>query len=127
MSIILHQGDIRSHFLDHESASSLEVLGWRGAARSPFLSRRRPDGHTCFILTQRAQKAMFSGRTCGSQARCGGSQVYTSRYSHQACAETDAVLRYGASCSHVPTPGYDMSAITGPVGGAIGQARLAAE
>ena len=40
---------------------------------------------------------------CCSQAGGRSSQVHTSRYSHQACAETDAVLRYGAGCSRAPT------------------------
>jgi hypothetical protein len=36
MSIILCKGDIRSHFLDQEPASSLDVLGWRAVVMSPF-------------------------------------------------------------------------------------------
>jgi hypothetical protein len=40
MSIIRDKGDIRSYFLDHEPASSLDVLGWCGAVMSPF----HPDG-----------------------------------------------------------------------------------
>jgi hypothetical protein len=36
MSVIPHKGDIRSHFLDREPASSLDFLGWRGAVMSPF-------------------------------------------------------------------------------------------
>jgi hypothetical protein len=36
MSMILHNRDIRSYFLDQEPASSLDVLGWRGAVMSPF-------------------------------------------------------------------------------------------
>jgi hypothetical protein len=36
MSIIPHKGDIRLQFLDDEPASSLDVLGWRGAVMSPF-------------------------------------------------------------------------------------------
>ena len=33
-----YKGDIRSHFLDCEPASSLDCLGWRGAVMSPFCS-----------------------------------------------------------------------------------------
>jgi hypothetical protein len=36
MSIIPHNHDIRSYLSDREPASSLDVLGWRGAAMSPF-------------------------------------------------------------------------------------------
>jgi hypothetical protein len=36
MSIILYKGDIRSYLPDHEPASLLDVLGWRGAVMSPF-------------------------------------------------------------------------------------------
>jgi hypothetical protein len=34
--MILHKGDIRSYLSDHNPASSLDVLGWRGAVMSPF-------------------------------------------------------------------------------------------
>ena len=40
MSMILHKGDIRSHFLERGPALSLDCLGWRGAVMSPF----HPDG-----------------------------------------------------------------------------------
>jgi hypothetical protein len=50
-------------------------------------------GHARVILTQRAQAALFSGRTGCSQAECRGSQVRTSRYSQHVCAKTGAVLR----------------------------------
>ena len=33
---MLDKGDLRSHVLDDESASSLDVWGWRGAVMSPF-------------------------------------------------------------------------------------------
>src|SRR5215510_7568731 len=94
MSIMLYKGDIRSYLADWTPAPPLPGVGWLGSSRSlAFLHRRRPGGHVRVVLTKRAQTAMFSGRTGCSQAGCPGSQVCTSRYSHQVCAETDAVLR----------------------------------
>jgi hypothetical protein len=57
---------------------------------------RMTSGHARVMLTQRAQAAMFSGRTGCSQAECRGSQVHTSRHSHHVCAEICMVLRLGA-------------------------------
>jgi hypothetical protein len=49
--------------------------------------------HARVILTQRAQAALFSGRTRRSLAGCRGSQVRASRHSHYVCAEICMVLR----------------------------------
>src|SRR6266850_2752503 len=67
------------------------LLGLVWGVNIAFIHRRRPGGHARVVLTQRAQPAMFSGRTCRSQAGCRGSQVHASRHSHHACAETGAV------------------------------------
>jgi hypothetical protein len=77
---------------------------WTGFADTPepiapcvaTSHRRRPGGQVFLVLTQRAQPATFSGRTCRSQAGCRGSQVRASRHSHHAGAAIGAVLRYRA-------------------------------
>jgi hypothetical protein len=57
---------------------------------------RRPGGHACVVLTQRAQTARFSGRMGCSQAGGRGSQVRTSGHSHHVYAETGVIPRYRA-------------------------------
>ena len=94
--MILHKGDIRSPLLNREPASSLGFLGWVGALMSPFYAEDDLEGPPSSILTQRAQAALFSGRTECSQAECRGSQVRTSRHSHHVCAAIGMVLRLGA-------------------------------
>ena len=88
--------DIRSLLSDRAPASSLPVLGRFGASMSPFYTEDDLERPPSFILTKRAQAALFSGRTGCSQAACRGSQVCTSRHSHHVCAEICMVLRLGA-------------------------------
>src|SRR5262249_12475603 len=86
----------KRHQVGFVSVWARAASAWRvvvGGGEVAFLARRRPGGHVRVVLTERAQTALFSGRTGWCQAGCPGSQVCTSRYSHQVCAETDAVLR----------------------------------
>ena len=72
MSMILYNGDIRSYWpMVHPRRLCLR--GLVGVVDVAFLHRRRPGGHTCVVLTKRAQDALFSGRTGCSQVRCRGS------------------------------------------------------
>jgi hypothetical protein len=61
--MILHKGDIRWHLLDQEPASSLDVLGWRGALMSPFYAEGDLAGTpVLFSPSVRRRRSSQAGR-----------------------------------------------------------------
>jgi hypothetical protein len=86
------KGDIRSHVLDRETASSLDILGWRGAVMSPFYTdgdlAGTPGSFSPSVRRRRGSQAgvTFSGTRRASFASCArrnrrGSQVWRRMFS----------------------------------------------
>jgi hypothetical protein len=94
-------GRVRSQGLDH-----IEVCG-----QGLLAGERVNHAVTDFMQGQDRQRlgVGFASllptrpRARGRVAGCRGSRARASRHSLQACAEIDAVLRYGTSCFRAPT------------------------